>query len=374
MNPQKFNKLEEKMNKIIKERNDEIHGLILALLSKENVFLVGSPGTAKSMMIRMLNNTVNDSDYFEWLFTKYTKPEEVFGSVKLSALKNDRYERNISNKLPEANFAFIDEIWKANSSILNSLLTIINERLYHNNGKPIECPLETMMSASNEIPSDREELGAMWDRFLLKYRVRQIQEDTAFKDMMLMENDNLDVELSLEEIHEAQDEAMEVEIPNEVLEHVIDIRKELRVNGIIPSDRRYRKSAKVLKAEAWLNDRPVVQVDDLLILSHILWDDIDHISKVREIITEITNPYLREADELYDAVMDAWNKVENAEENEEDAVASEASVKIKKAIDKLENLKEKMKSENRNTDRVEKYIDKATEIRSERIYGEILKL
>lgn len=375
MNPEKFNNLEDEMKQYIKERDDEIHGLILSTLAREHVFLVGSPGTAKSMMIRMMNDAVDDSNYFEWLFTKYTTPDEVFGSVKLSALKDDRYERDIEDKLPSANFAFIDEIWKANSSILNSLLTIINERIYHNNGEPIECPLETMMSASNEIPNDREELGAMWDRFLLKYRVKPIQEDSAFSDMLQEEINPVETELSLDEIHKAQEEVQEVEIPDEVIEHIINIRKELKSEGIIPSDRRYRKAMKIVKAEAWLNDHAVAQVDDLLVLNHILWDEIDHIPKVKEVVTEITNPYLREADELYDAVMDAWNKIENAsDEEEKESLASEGSVKIKKSIGKLEDLRDRMENEGRDTERVHKYIEKAKEIREDRIYGDILKL
>lgn len=374
MNPEKFNELEDEMKGIIKERDDEIHGLLLALLSRENVFLVGSPGTAKSMMIRLLNNTVDGANYFEWLFTRYTTPDEVFGSVKLSALKQDKYERNVDGKLPTSHFAFIDEIWKANSSILNSLLTIINERLYHNNGKPMECPLETMMSASNEIPNDREELGAMWDRFLLKYRVRSIQEDRAFKDMMVMKDSPIKTSLSLDEIHDAQAEVEDINIPDEVLEHIIQIRKELKSNGIIPSDRRYRKSTKVIKAESWLNGHSKVTADDLLVLSHVLWDDIDHIPKVREIITEITNPYLREADELYDAVMDVWNGIERADEKDKLAIASEGSTKIKRAINKLNELKARMESDGRNTDRIENYVRKANSIWSDRILGDIMKL
>lgn len=375
MNPKKFNELEDEMKQHLKERDDEIHGILLSVLAREHIFLVGSAGTGKSLMIRMVNDAVSDSNYFEWLFTRYTTPDEVFGSVKLSALKKDNYERNTEGKLPSSHFAFIDEIWKANSSILNSLLTIINERLYHNNGEPIECPLETMMSASNEIPNDREELNAMWDRFLMKFRVRQIQEDSAFSDMLTDDIEPIQTELSLDEIHEAQQEAQDIEVPDEVVENIVKIRKELRTEGIIPSDRRYKKSLKIVKGEAWLNDHAVAQVDDLIVLSHILWDDIDQISKVREIVTEITNPHLREADDLYDAVMDAWNKIQNADdEQERDELASEGSVKIKKAIAELDSLKSRMESEGKDTNRVESYIEKAKEIRTERIYKDILKL
>ena len=214
----------------------------------------------------------------------------------------------------------------------------------------------------------------MWDRFLLKYRVRPIQEDRAFKEMMVMKDSPIKTSLSLDEIHEAQADVEDIDIPDEVMEHIIQIRKELKSNGIMPSDRRYRKSTKVIKAESWLNGHSKVTADDLLVLSHVLWDDIDHISKVREIITEITNPYLREADELYDAVMDVWNCIERADEKDKLAIASEGSTKIKRAINTLKELQARMEADGRNTDRIEDYIQKSNGIWSDRILGDIMKL
>ena len=145
----KIQLLRSELKSWIRERDEEIDGLLTALLSRHHILLIGPRGTAKSLLIRLLAASITDARYWERLFTKHTVPEEVFGAVKLSALKEDKYERAVEGHLPTAHLAFIDEIWKSNSAILNSLLTLINERKYHNDGGAIDCPLETLMGASN---------------------------------------------------------------------------------------------------------------------------------------------------------------------------------------------------------------------------------
>src|SRR3954471_7668808 len=131
------------------ERKQVIDGALCAILAGEHVLLLGPPGTAKSALARAVAQAFSGV-YFERLLTKFSTPEELFGAVSLKALEQDRFSRVIAGKLPEANFAFVDEIFKANSAILNSLLTLINERVFHNDGTPILCPLVTLFGASNE--------------------------------------------------------------------------------------------------------------------------------------------------------------------------------------------------------------------------------
>ncbi len=151
---EQFQALQADMESHLFERHEEIGGLILALLSRQHVLLVGPKGAAKSMMIRVLAQAIQGAQYFERLLTRFTLPEELFGPVSISALKKDRFSRVTHNYLPEAHFAFLDEIWKANSSILNSLLSLLNERLFYNDGDIIQSPLETLMGASGEVPQD----------------------------------------------------------------------------------------------------------------------------------------------------------------------------------------------------------------------------
>src|SRR5256886_1102361 len=172
------------------ERHEELEVLILALLSRQHVLLVGTKGAAKSMMIRMLASAIEGAKCFERLMTRFTLPDELFGPVSISALKKDRFSRLTRGYLPEANFAFLDEIWKANSSILNSLLALINERLFYNDGEILQCPLETLMGASAELPQE-EALSALYDRFLLRYQVKYIAEDVqvALKNLQGLEEE-----------------------------------------------------------------------------------------------------------------------------------------------------------------------------------------
>ncbi|HTP29485.1 MAG TPA: AAA family ATPase, partial [Anaeromyxobacteraceae bacterium] len=127
--------------------------------------MTGSPGTAKSALARTISRAFQAA-YFERLVTKFTTPEELFGPISLKALEQDHYRRVTAGMLPEAQIAFIDEIWKANSAILNALLAVMNERVFHNDGAPCTCPLITLFGASNELP-DGKELEATFDRFLL---------------------------------------------------------------------------------------------------------------------------------------------------------------------------------------------------------------
>src|SRR3954471_20911372 len=131
------------------ERKQVIDGALCAILGGEHVLLLGPPGTAKSALARAIAQAFSGV-YFERLLTKCSTPEELFGAVSLKALEQDRFARVVTGKLPEAEFAFVDEIFKANSAILNSLLSLVNERVFHNDGAPIQCPLVTLFGASNE--------------------------------------------------------------------------------------------------------------------------------------------------------------------------------------------------------------------------------
>jgi MoxR-like ATPase len=151
------------------ERKDVIDGALAAVLAGEHVLLVGPPGTAKSALARAIAQAFG-GNYFERLLTKFSTPEELFGAISLKALEQDRFARVTSGKLPEAEFAFVDEVFKANSAILNSLLTLVNERVFHNDGQPVACPLVSMFGASNELPEGKD-LEALFDRFLLRFEV-----------------------------------------------------------------------------------------------------------------------------------------------------------------------------------------------------------
>ena len=166
------------------ERDELIEGAICAILTSNHVIIIGPPGTAKSQLANDLCSRITGANYFQWLLTKFTTPEEIFGSISLKGLENDEYRRVTTNKLPESHIAFLDEIFKSSSSILNSLLTVINERVYFNGTEKINTPLITLFGASNELPTDEDELDALYDRFLVRFVVGYIEEDFRFLKMI----------------------------------------------------------------------------------------------------------------------------------------------------------------------------------------------
>src|SRR5258706_16379835 len=176
-------RIREELNHNFQERAEPVDGALCALLSGSHVLIIGPPGTAKSMLADELCRRIDGANYFQWLLTRFTTPEEIFGAVSLKALEQDDYRRVTSRKLPEAHIAFLDEIFKANSSILNSILTLINERLFHNGKEIVHVPLLTLFGASNELPEE-EELTALYDRFLLRFVVGYIAEDFRFLRML----------------------------------------------------------------------------------------------------------------------------------------------------------------------------------------------
>src|SRR6059036_2349441 len=153
---EKLKKIRDELRQTFLERADLIDGALAALLSSNHVLVIGPPGTAKSMLADELCRRIEGADYFQWLLTKFTTPEEIFGAVSLKALENDDYRRVTAYKLPEAHISFLDEIFKANSSILNALLTLINERFFHNGRERVSVPLITMFGAANELPDEDE--------------------------------------------------------------------------------------------------------------------------------------------------------------------------------------------------------------------------
>jgi len=281
------------LTKDVYEREEVIAVSLLASLAGENIFLYGPPGVAKSLISRRLSKVFDTKNYFEHLMSKFTTPEEVFGPISISELKKDNYIRKVDNYLPTADFAFLDEIWKSSPAILNTLLTIINEKKFKNANKVIDVPLKSLISASNEIPNEDEGLEALYDRFLVRFEVLPLENKKHFETILQngASTEKIEVEkITNEEIKKYQKEIQDIKLSEDTFKIIHFIREEISQYNkkakkpIYISDRRWQKSAKLLKASAYFSNRKETNISDIVLLSHCLWRDIKDKKVLNEII------------------------------------------------------------------------------------------
>ena len=289
----KFAAVRRELGESLIERSEEIDLLLTGLIAGEHVLLVGSPGCGKSLLIDSLMKWTHGSK-FNCLLNKFTMPEELFGPYSLTELKNDKFVRITTNRLPEAKFVFLDEIFKSSSSILNTLLKLLYERTFdRGDGVTLRVPLELCLAASNEWPEgdSKKELGALFDRFLLRKTVNPISTQ-AGRQKLLWANQppEFSTSLSGHELTAARLDAQGLVWSKEAKQALESILDELARQGVKPSDRRIFKSVSIVQAYAWLNGAEDVQPEHLEILQHVLWVEQEEATKVRSVIMQIAAP------------------------------------------------------------------------------------
>ncbi len=252
------------------ERDEQARALLLALLSGEHALLVGPPGTAKSELARRLHRLVGGR-WFERLLTRFTVPEELFGPLSLAALDEGRYERETAGYLPTADVAFLDEIFKANSAILNSLLGILNERIFDQGARRMTVPLACLVAASNEVPDD-DTLWAFQDRFLFRCHVQPVS-DSLFRGLLEVPDVDLPdppwmVTRTMLDAIEAR--ATQVALRSELLDALVALRDMLVGAGLRVSDRRWVRAVRVLRVAALLDGCAEAGLEHLPILKWLL--------------------------------------------------------------------------------------------------------
>ncbi len=299
--------LQSNLNARFPERKDIILGSLAAILAGEHVLLLGPPGTAKSALARAIAQAFGGS-YFERLLTKFSTPEELFGAISLKALEQDRFARVVTGKLPEAEFAFIDEIFKANSAILNSMLTLVNERIFHNDGQPVTCPLVTMFGASNELPEGKE-LEALFDRFLVRFEVGYLLRPANLKLVLAAPEPTAASVMTIADLRKAQAEVAKVAVTDETIEALIQIRDACKAEGIIASDRRWKKALKIVQAVAWMAGEKKTSPEDLAILIDSLWREPKDRPKIARLVGKLADPVGAQAAEVLDAARETAAKV-----------------------------------------------------------------
>lgn len=278
------------------EREEIISVAFLGALSGQNSFLYGPPGTAKSLISRRIACAFENPTYFEYLMNRFSTPEEVFGPVSIKDLKEDKYTRKTESYLPTAEFAFLDEIWKSSPAILNTLLTLVNEKIFRNGVEIEPVPLKALIAASNETPEPNQGLDALYDRFILRLFVGPIEGTGNFEKLLDSPPTPATIEIPCSLRVSTNDwitwstDLQRVKLSAETKLTIGLIREKLAAQydtlGVYVSDRRWQRAAQLMKAAAFFNDRDETNHSDALLLAHCLWTHADNRDAVAQIVIE----------------------------------------------------------------------------------------
>ena len=328
----RFKQLLGEMNRGIYEKETEISLSLLAALAGESIILLGPPGVAKSMVARQLKTAFREAQSFEYLMSRFSTPDEIFGPVSIQKLKtSDTYERAVEGYLPTADVVFLDEIWKAGPAIQNTLLTVINEKIFRNGNREMHLPLKLLVAASNELPAKGEGLEALWDRFVIRIESRPIKLEKNFRAMLLESHadfsgstgvlghadfadnaDFSDLKITAEEYAEWAEKICKIGVKEEVLDAISAIRKSLRAvnvdeaaerRNIYVSDRRWKNIVRLLRTSAFMQDREKVDICDLLPIYHCLWQEPEERDAIRSIVIRaLFSPFAEKLVEMKNAL------------------------------------------------------------------------
>ena len=331
---------------------DELAKLIWLTIGADlNLLMLGDPGTAKTMMAVNLTKTIAGAKIFHYTLNSFTTIDELFGHFDLLELKNNnKLKRNITNKLLDCHVAYLDEFFKSNSGTLNALLDVMNEKVYIDSYGKVELPLKFLISSSNELPSEEDNLAAVLDRFQVKYLVRSIQ-DHSVRIGAYMKNglnlDKIEQPITINDINEYREKVDKIEYTREVAEMTEKIYQNLIKEGIYISDRTVFRTIPLVKAQAFLSGRDKVDSTDLIVLKDVFWTELSEQAAVKKVVFELANP-------LYGKVEEEWEAIQLTIEEKEKEIKNASKDDLSKASNLSFELIKKIRKAANN---IQKYVD-----------------
>jgi MoxR-like ATPase len=367
----------EELSEQFWERDAVVRSLMAAMLAGQHSLLLGPPGTAKSELARELTSRIGGARYWEILLSKFTDPKRMFGPVDVAALTRGEYTQVFAGRATQCEIAFIDEIFKCSAGALNETLAFLNERLYHpeNGGTPVRCPLVSAITASNELPSG-EELGAVYDRLLVRLEVGYLQDPSSFaalvKSAVVVPAPAARTTVDLADLQVAvQTGVPAIAVPGGIVDAVCTLRAALRRRELVASDRRWKQAVRLLQASAWLAGRPAVDDSDLEILTAVLWDSPAERPAVEREVLQLVNPDARKALDLLDAVAELEAQLDakqgQSKEHLSQWAIKEANGKLAKAARELAGMRQQSAAAGRATGTLDQAI-----ARTRAVHGRVL--
>lgn len=405
----KMNEIIDEVSAEVAEREELIECIALALLSKKNLFILGDTGQAKSYAINEFRKRITGAKQFERLMSKQTDEEQIFGRLDLSslipgnmpheelikeqpyadfsqelaklydkyktdkqmstlkeaaeaakkmeyiksiicALKNSTPKIITDGKIPDSHIVFLDEIFKSNDGILNSLLTALNEKVYTNEGQTVNIPVVSFFAASNEIPNFNDSAQAilkpLYDRFELKVLTRYVEEKANRLAVLKAKQSALPIvfnaTITLSELEQMQKEVEKIKVPDSINELMDNVLCALRQNGVHVSDRKFFGFTPIVRAKAYLSGNTEVTSKDLLVLKNYFWNSPEEISKVERILTDICeNPIGAEVEKLLTMARECMAELDAVEKDSPDYMKLyvKCNAELFKIYTELEDLK-----------------------------------
>lgn len=304
---EKVEKIEDYLCSQFFEREDEIQQILACVFISENFFLLGPPGTAKSELIKVLFEDCVEGGYSYHLLTKSLPPDSVLGPIDLEKFKEENEEKHdTEGYLPDAEWGGLDEAWKSNDTLLNNLLSILNEGIFRNGKDVEECPLRSAVAMSNELPQ-QEILEALYDRFLLRLVFDPVSNSKNFKKILDSDRDefNPPEKLTLDELDFIQEEIEQVSVEGETYEEYFNLREDINNiedADIYVSDRRFKQAFTFLKSIVWMKGHDTVTKDDFSRIENCLWSEPKHKRKIQRVLMNYFSPAVDKVQSLYNEI------------------------------------------------------------------------